>query len=118
MPCKPRLSARKRHLSFVKADTPSTLGSDDDRLHSTETQTDSVKVFPSNQEVCMLDIQTDAVKICAAEEIFQVPENLLTPVTHSLFISVPLQDKGSFNYSFKQATQQHEMHWKLVCTIT
>ena len=45
----------------------------------------------SNREVCTVVIQTDAVKICAAEEIFQVPENLLTPVVHSLFIPVPLQ---------------------------
>ena len=36
-------------------------------------------------------VQLVCTLICTAEEIFQVPENLLTPVAHSLFISVPLQ---------------------------
>ena len=104
MPHKLRLLARKRHSSFAKPDTQSTLGSDDDSLHSTETQTDPVKVFPSYPEVCTVSIQTDAVKICAAEETFQVPENLLTSVfVYFCATTIFLQDKGSFYYQFYSA---------------
>ena len=45
----------------------------------------------STPEVCTVDTQTDTVKICTAEDNTQVSENLLTPVAHSLLISVPIQ---------------------------
>jgi len=121
MPRKPRLTARKRHSSFSKTDASNNVDSVDDRTLSIETQTDPVKVIPSSLEVCTVSmqtdsveicatetqtdpvkvlpsspqlytvgVQTDAVKICTAEET--VPsENLLTPLAHSLFVSVPLQ---------------------------
>ena len=52
MPRKTRPSARKRHSSFSKVDTPSIAGSEDKELHSTETQTDAVKILSSSPEVC------------------------------------------------------------------
>lgn len=58
---------------------------------STETQSDPVKVLPSSPELCSVGVQTDAVNICTTEEIEQVSENLLTPSSHSLFVSVPLR---------------------------
>ena len=69
------------------------MGSEENRMLSTETQTDPVKVFPVNLEVCSVAIQTDAVEIpeTAAKEIGQASENMLTPLAHSLSVSVPLQ---------------------------
>ena len=84
MPRKPQLSSRKRHSSFAKVDhsTPSTVDPElpeDDELHvhSTATQTDP------GLELCTVGVQTDSIG-----EIVQATENLLTPVAHSLFVSV------------------------------
>ena len=55
-------------------------------MHSTGSQTNPVKVLPSTPEVCIVSVQTNAVKICAVEENVQVLENLLTP-----FVSAPLR---------------------------
>ena len=120
MPRKRRLTAWKRHSSFNKTDASSNVDPVDDRTYSIETQTDPVKVLPSSPEVCTISIQTDSVEICATEtqtdlkvlpsspELYTVGiqtdamkicaaeetvpfENLLTPLAHSLFVSVPLQ---------------------------
>ena len=59
MPCKLRLSARKRHSSFTKAGTSSAIDSEVDQLCSTGIQTDAVR-FSS------VDVST--VDDCTAEE--------------------------------------------------
>ena len=83
MPRKLRLSARKRHSSFTKA---SAIDSEVDKLCTTGTQTDAVRF--SSVDVSTVGVQTDD---CTAEENAQAPENLMTPIANSLFLSVPLR---------------------------
>ena len=107
MPRKPRLTARKRHSSFSKPNTSSTMGSEENRVLSTETQTDPVKVFPVNLEVCSVAIQTDAVEIpeTAAKRNWTGIRKYANTITSFVIcfgsIAIFLWDEGSINCSFE-----------------
>ena len=103
MPRKLRLTARKKHSSFssTSANTPSTDDSVANGMCTVGTQTDSMVESMELQvgsgegyrkvQTASKEVQTEPVKISPVEDNAELVENLLTPSSRSLIVSLPLK---------------------------
>ena len=123
--CRLRLTARKKHSSFssTSANTPGTDDSVASGMCTVGTQTDrmveSMKLQAGSGEgyrkvqTASKEVQTEPVKISPVEDNAKLVENLLTPSSRLLIVSLPLKYFSEIKFiqqwNIEQCTKQFKV---------